>query len=91
PATFPAPAAVPVTAEGLHSMLALLPATPARPDDPAGPAEPLGLEGLLRRLAGRPALIDPVRLDILEALLAPAPPPAPQGTAPVATEAGRRT
>ncbi|MFI6962776.1 hypothetical protein [Streptomyces sp. NPDC050255] len=91
PATFPAPAAVPVTAEGLHSMLAMLPAAPALPDDPAAPSEPLGLEGLLRRLAGRPALIDPVRLDTLEALLASTPSPASQGDAPVVTEAGRRT
>ncbi|MEV6162047.1 hypothetical protein AB0L71_08985 [Streptomyces sp. NPDC052052] len=91
PAVFPAPAAVQVTPEGLASVLATL---PAHPGDPAEPAEPLGLEGLLRRLADRPALIDPTQLDALEALLAPCSAPAPQGPATAATattEAGGRT
>ncbi|MFD7432131.1 hypothetical protein ACFV6Z_34505 [Streptomyces sp. NPDC059818] len=88
PALFPAPAAIRVTAEGLHSMLTTLPHTPAGSGDPAEPGELLGLEGLLRRLADRPALIDPVQLDVLESVLASCPVPEPQDFASAAAEPG---
>ncbi|MFJ3666881.1 hypothetical protein ACIPSE_10545 [Streptomyces sp. NPDC090106] len=83
PAAFPAPAAVPVTPEGLHALITSLALTDDTSGTPFPDPEVLGLEGLLRHLTNRPALIDRARLDALEALLTPWPAP-PDAGAPTA-------